>query len=114
MKHSKVLLSAVALGLAASAPVKADDHPWNDEVGKWFVAPFVGMTFVDDELTTGRTALEVIAAVQARHPRPRYVIAALVDWLVWDTLPDRWFIPGALLVVLAGASMLRCEPTEPL
>ena len=49
MKHSQVLIAAVALGLAAAAPAKADDHPWNDEVGKWFVAPFVGMTFVDDD-----------------------------------------------------------------
>ena len=49
MKHSQVLIAAVAMGLAAAAPAKADDHPWNDEVGKWFVAPFVGMTFVDDD-----------------------------------------------------------------
>jgi OOP family OmpA-OmpF porin len=49
MRHSNVLLSAVALAIAAAAPAKADDHPWNDEVGQWFVAPFVGMTFVDDD-----------------------------------------------------------------
>jgi OOP family OmpA-OmpF porin len=49
MKHSKVLVSCVALALAAAAPAKADNHPWDDEVGHWYVAPFVGMTFVDDE-----------------------------------------------------------------
>ena len=51
MKRSALLVSAVALGLGAVAPAMADDssHPWNDEVGQWFVAPFVGHTFVDDD-----------------------------------------------------------------
>jgi hypothetical protein len=35
---------------------------------------------VDDELTTGRTALELISALHALRPRPRYVVAALLDW----------------------------------
>jgi Phosphoribosyl transferase/TRSP domain C terminus to PRTase_2 len=34
---------------------------------------------VDDELTTGRTALATIRAIQAVHPRERYLIAALLD-----------------------------------
>jgi adenine/guanine phosphoribosyltransferase-like PRPP-binding protein len=37
------------------------------------------LVLVDDELSTGSTALNTIAAVQAVAPRPRYVIAALVD-----------------------------------
>jgi OOP family OmpA-OmpF porin len=49
MKKSALLLSAVALGLAASAPAGADDHPWNDEVGQWFVAPFIGYSWLDDD-----------------------------------------------------------------
>ena len=38
------------------------------------------VVLVDDELTTGRTALDLIKAIHARWPRERYVIAALVDW----------------------------------
>jgi len=51
MMKSSVLVSAVALGLAAAAPALADDssHPWNDEVGQWFLAPFIGWSMLDDE-----------------------------------------------------------------
>ena len=50
MNRSVLLLSAVGAALLAGAPARADSSlPWNDEVGQWFVAPFVGMTFVDDD-----------------------------------------------------------------
>ena len=37
------------------------------------------VVLVDDELSTGRTALNVITVLQAIHPRDRYVLAGLVD-----------------------------------
>lgn len=37
------------------------------------------LVLVDDELSTGTTALNTIAALHDTHPRSRYVIAALVD-----------------------------------
>lgn len=37
------------------------------------------LVLVDDELSTGRTALNTILALHRRWPRPRYLIAALVD-----------------------------------
>jgi adenine/guanine phosphoribosyltransferase-like PRPP-binding protein len=37
------------------------------------------LVLVDDELSTGRTALNTIAALHAITPRRRYVVAALVD-----------------------------------
>jgi hypothetical protein len=37
------------------------------------------LVLVDDEISTGRTALSVIAALHGRWPRERYVLAALVD-----------------------------------
>jgi len=37
------------------------------------------LVLVDDELSTGRTAMNTIAALHAQRPRPRYVLAALVD-----------------------------------
>jgi len=37
------------------------------------------VVLVDDELSTGRTALNVITELQAVHPRERYVLAGLVD-----------------------------------
>lgn len=38
------------------------------------------LVLVDDELTTGRTVANTIAAVHARSPRQRYLVAALLDW----------------------------------
>jgi orotate phosphoribosyltransferase-like protein len=39
----------------------------------------VPLVLVDDELSTGRTVLNTIAALHAVRPRERYVVAALVD-----------------------------------
>jgi hypothetical protein len=51
MNRHAVLASAIVTALLASTAARADDSslPWNDEVGQWFVAPFVGYTFVDDD-----------------------------------------------------------------
>ena len=37
------------------------------------------LVLVDDELSTGRTALNTIRTLHARTPRPRYILAALLD-----------------------------------
>jgi OOP family OmpA-OmpF porin len=48
MKKSPVLASAGLLILgAAAAPVFAEEPPWNDEVGQWYVMPFVGYSWLD-------------------------------------------------------------------
>ena len=50
---NKTAMLATAIGLAALAvmPARAADpnRPWNDEVGQWFVAPFVGYTWTDSD-----------------------------------------------------------------
>ncbi|NJD31780.1 MAG: porin family protein, partial [Gammaproteobacteria bacterium] len=48
MKKSLVLASALGLAVLSAAPARAaDTHPWNDEVGQWYVMPFIGYTWVD-------------------------------------------------------------------
>ncbi|MFI5826149.1 phosphoribosyltransferase [Streptomyces sp. NPDC051578] len=37
------------------------------------------LVLVDDEFSTGNTVLNTISDLHARHPRPRYVVVALVD-----------------------------------
>jgi len=38
------------------------------------------VVFVDDEMTTGRTTLNLIRDMHAKFPRRRYIVAALLDW----------------------------------
>jgi hypothetical protein len=38
------------------------------------------IVLVDDEITTGNTALNIIKDIQAKFPRKNYVIASLLDW----------------------------------
>ncbi|MWJ30819.1 MULTISPECIES: phosphoribosyltransferase family protein [Saccharibacillus] len=38
------------------------------------------VVLVDDEVTTGNTALNIIRDLQGKHPRRRYVVASLLDW----------------------------------
>lgn len=38
------------------------------------------IVLVDDEITTGKTALNIIEELQAKFPRRRYVVASLLDW----------------------------------
>jgi drug/metabolite transporter (DMT)-like permease len=78
----------------------------------WLVA--AGALATAGQLSLTRAYVHAPAATVGPFIYTGVVFAALVDWLVWDTLPDRWLIPGALLVVAAGAAMLRREPVEPL
>ncbi|GGD87174.1 phosphoribosyltransferase family protein [Paenibacillus nasutitermitis] len=38
------------------------------------------VVLVDDEMTTGKTALNIIRDIQSKFPRKQYVIASLLDW----------------------------------
>ncbi len=51
MKKITMLATAIGLATLAAIPAHAADpnRPWNDEVGQWFVAPFVGYTWTDSD-----------------------------------------------------------------
>ena len=38
------------------------------------------VVLIDDEITTGKSALNFIRAIQNRYPRKRYAVLALLDW----------------------------------
>jgi hypothetical protein len=38
------------------------------------------VVLVDDEITTGKTALNIIAEIHARFPRREYIMVSLLDW----------------------------------
>jgi len=51
MRRPAVLVTAAAAVLLGSATARADDAnlPWNDEVGHWYVAPFIGYSWLDGD-----------------------------------------------------------------
>ncbi len=59
------------------------------------------LVLVDDELSTGRTALNTITALHAAAPRERYVVASLVDARPDDALTAGVAALGARLDVVA-------------
>ncbi|MDO9355940.1 MAG: phosphoribosyltransferase domain-containing protein [Solirubrobacteraceae bacterium] len=68
--------------IAARGLPFAEPHSHAPE--QWIARPEGGwpdgtLVLVDDELTTGRTACNLIEVLHAEHPRERYVIAALLD-----------------------------------
>ncbi|MDQ2751377.1 MAG: phosphoribosyltransferase domain-containing protein, partial [Actinomycetota bacterium] len=73
------------------------------------------LVLVDDELSTGRTALNTIAVLHGLAPRHRYVIAALVDL---RTLADRDRMQadaerlGTVIEVAALAAGALCWPAD--
>jgi OOP family OmpA-OmpF porin len=48
MRTSAVLVSAIATALLAS-PTASAQEPWDEEVGHWFVSPFIGYSFLDSD-----------------------------------------------------------------
>lgn len=57
----------------------AVDHEVHHADGS-FLADAAPVVIVDDEMTTGSTALSLVEAVHAVRPRHRYVLATIVDW----------------------------------
>jgi hypothetical protein len=81
------------------------------------------LVLVDDELTTGRTMLNIIAAVHAGHPHRRYVVTALLDWRdeaareqfarLAARLGTRIDVVSLLTGTVGGAILDGVPPTEP-
>lgn len=38
------------------------------------------IVFVDDEITTGKTTINIIESIQKKYPRKRYCIVSILDW----------------------------------
>ncbi|WDV45597.1 phosphoribosyltransferase family protein [Clostridiaceae bacterium M8S5] len=40
----------------------------------------IPIVFVDDEITTGKTTINIIESIQKKYPRKRYTIVSILDW----------------------------------
>ncbi|UOK57948.1 phosphoribosyltransferase domain-containing protein [Bacillus sp. OVS6] len=38
------------------------------------------IVLVDDEVTTGKTALNIIESIQSKYPRREYTVVSILDW----------------------------------
>ena len=65
------------------------------------------MVLVDDELSTGRTAMGAIMELQRLHPRERYVLASLVDLRTESDEAEMYSLAGRLDCRIDVVSLVR-------
>jgi len=91
------LISAAPLPLA-----------WTPPAGRtWLVVLALGVSATLAQLTLTRAYAYAPAARVGPFIYTAVVFAAGLDWLLWDVLPDRLAVLGALVVGAAGIAALR-------
>lgn len=75
------------------------------------------VVLVDDEITTGKTALNIITEIQAKFPKREYVVASLLDWRSDEDLQEYKALERRLNVKIHTVSLIKGKVTaigEPL
>ncbi|WP_219620080.1 phosphoribosyltransferase family protein [Bacillus sp. T33-2] len=76
------------------------------------------VVLVDDEITTGKTAVNIIESLHAKYPREQYVVASLLDWRSpedkqrYKELERRLGISITSVTLLAGEIAVDGDPIE--
>lgn len=71
---------------------------------------------VDDEITTGKTALNIISSIQKKYPRKEYKVLSLLDWRTKENrqrlknFEDRWGIQIKTYSLLSGSIEVKGTP----
>jgi hypothetical protein len=71
---------------------------------------------VDDEITTGKTALNIISSIQKKYPRKEYVVLSLLDWRTKEDrqrlkdFEDMWGIQIKTYSLLSGTIQVKGTP----
>jgi hypothetical protein len=83
------------------------------------------VVLVDDEMTTGKTSLNIIESIQLRFPRKKYTVISLLDWRsdehkeAYFRMEDQWGIEIDVISLVSGTievadeSILSLENEEP-
>ena len=95
-------LSAVPLPWTWVAPTR---------VG-WLALVGTGLFATVGQFALTRAYAHAPAAMVGPFVYAGVLFSAAIDWLAWRRAPDWWFVPGALLIVAAGATLLR-KPHAP-
>jgi len=75
----------------------------------WAILLLMGLFATVGQMTLTRAYLHAPAASVGPFLYAGPVFAGLLDWLIWDRLPDALFVVGAAVVVLAATLALRIE-----
>jgi drug/metabolite transporter (DMT)-like permease len=75
----------------------------------WAVVVLMGLFATVGQLTLTRAYVHAPPASVGPFLYTGPVFAGLLDWLIWDRLPDALFVVGAAVVVLAATLALRIE-----
>ena len=64
---------------------------------------------VDDELTTGKTAINIIKDIQAKYPRKEYTVVSILDWRNKDNVQKLKELEQELKINIHCVSLLKGE-----
>lgn len=76
------------------------------------------IVLVDDEITTGKTAINIIEAIHQEYPRDEYMVVSLLDWRSeedkkrYHELEQRLGITVKTVTLLAGEITVEGTPVE--
>jgi drug/metabolite transporter (DMT)-like permease len=81
--------------------------------GTWAVLLLMAVLATVGQLTLTRSYVHAPAARIGPFLYAGPVFAGVLDWLIWDRLPDALFVSGAVLVVVAATMALRVRGEVP-
>ncbi|MEF7562982.1 phosphoribosyltransferase family protein [Bacillus infantis] len=64
---------------------------------------------VDDEMTTGKTAVNIIRSIQAEFPRSEYTVASILDWRSQENQAAFQMLEKELGITINSVSLLKGE-----
>ena len=67
------------------------------------------IVLVDDEITTGKTALNFIRAIHAKFPKTNYVVLSLLDWRTAEDRASYRKLEQQLDIIITTTSLLEGE-----
>ncbi|TWI63511.1 EamA-like transporter family protein [Pseudoduganella lurida] len=97
-----VLMGAGALPLALPGwvPLRWDDWP---VIALLATSGFLGQMAITKAFSIGK------ASIVAPFEYTGLAWSVAIDWAIWNTLPDRWTLTGAAIIIASGIYLVRRE-----
>jgi drug/metabolite transporter (DMT)-like permease len=94
---------AGALAWPDWVPIRAED---------WWLVPVLGLTGFFGQLAITQAFRHGQASVVAPFEYTALAWAMALDWLIWSTLPDRYTLLGAAIIIGSGIYLIRHEKAQ--